>query len=80
LLSSVLESSIPRPIVQLYNLLHSIVSENGIIRQEKENIKEKIELIVRTTMNLQNTLMNQSMNNEWDFERIIKSMKNEIEA
>ena len=56
------------------------MSENGIIRQEKENTKEKIELIVRTTMNLQNTLMNQSMNNEWDFERIIKSMKKDIEA
>jgi hypothetical protein len=80
LLSSDLENRIPRPIVQLYNLLHSIVSENGIIRQEKENTKEKIELIVRTTMNLQNTLMNQRMKNQWDFERIIKSMKNDIEA
>ena len=61
LTSSVIENKIPIPIFQLYSHLHQIVSENGIIIDEKENTAEKIKLIVKSTLKIQNILMQQSM-------------------
>ncbi len=57
LLPSDVENRIPKPLSQLYNLLHKIVIENGIIKQEENITNEKIELIVRTTIKLQRMLI-----------------------
>jgi hypothetical protein len=56
------------------------VSESGIIKQEKENTKNKIELVLTMAMKIQNTLLKESMNSQWDFESIITMMKKDIEA
>jgi hypothetical protein len=58
LLPSDVENRIPRPIFQLHDLLHKIVSDNGIIRREEDDTKEKIKLILKTTMKLQGMLVN----------------------
>ena len=55
--TSDIEKRIPIPIFQLYSHLHQIVTENGIINDEKEDTAEKIELIVKTTLKIQNLLM-----------------------
>jgi len=55
--------------LQMYNMLHMIMMESGIVKQEQA--KDKIELVLKTTMNLQNTLVNLSMRNQWDFKSIV---------
>jgi hypothetical protein len=64
-----LENRIPKPMLQMYNMLHMIMMESGIVKQEQG--KDKIELVLKTTMNLQNTLFNLSMRNQWDFKSIV---------
>ncbi len=64
----------------MYETVSKIVHENGMVKQEEEKSKEKIEFAVKTAMNLQNTLMAQNMKNQWNMEAFLATLKEDIQA
>ena len=64
----------------MYETVSKIVHENGMVKQEEEKSKEKIEFAVKTAMILQNTLMAQNMKNQWNMEAFLATLKEDIQA
>ena len=62
----------------MYDIVNKIVLENGMVKQEEEKSKEKIEFAVKTAMNLQNTLMAQNMKNQWNMKAFLAALKEDI--
>jgi hypothetical protein len=58
------ETRIPKPMLQLYNMLHKTLTESEIVKFEKD--KDKKELVLKTIMSLQNTLVKLSTKNILD--------------
>jgi hypothetical protein len=52
-----LERKTPLPILQMYDTVSKIVTDNGIVKQEEEKVRDKIEFAMKTAVNLQTTLM-----------------------
>jgi hypothetical protein len=50
------------------------------VKQEKENLKDKIELVVRSSIKVQNTMLTQNMKNQSDMRALLSTMKEDIEA
>ncbi len=64
----------------MHKTVSKIATENKIILQEEEKSRDKIEFVVKTAMSLQNTLLKQNMNDQWDIKAILSSMKEEIQT
>ncbi len=75
-----LEAKFPVLIFQMYETISKIATENKIVKQEEEKSKDKIEFAVKTAMNLQNTLLTQNMNNQWNMKAFLSCMKEDIQA
>ena len=64
----------------MHKTVSKIATENKIILQEEEKSRDKIEFVVKTAMTLQNTLLKQNMNDQWDIKAILSSMREEIQT
>ena len=56
---SVVEATVPASMLSLYKLLHQILNDNNIIN-EKEQERNKIEIIISTVLKLSNTIVGQN--------------------
>ena len=54
--STVIENSLTVEMYQMYELLTSILTSHGIIKMPEDDSKDKIELILKTALSLQNKL------------------------
>ncbi len=64
----------------MYQTVFKIVSENGIIKQEEEKSRDKIEFAMKTAVNLQTTLMAQNNQNQWNMKAFLAVLKQDFEA
>ena len=55
--STVIENSLTVEMYQMYELLTSILTNHGIIKVLEDESKDKIELILKTALSLQNNLI-----------------------
>ena len=53
------EATVPASMLSLYKLLHQILNDNNIIN-EKEQERNKIEIIISTVLKLSNTIVGQN--------------------
>ncbi len=75
-----LEKKSPRLILQMFETVSKIISDNGIIKQEEEKLRDKIEFAMKTAVNLQTTLMAQNNENQSSMEAFLAVLKQDFEA
>ena len=75
-----LERKTPLPILQMYDTVSKIVTDNGIVKQEEEKSRDKIQFAMKTAVNLQTTLMAQNNQNQWNMKAFLAVLKQDFEA
>ncbi len=67
-----IETIIPSIIVEISKKVNKVIEENGLVRVEEKKQQEgvlpgcTVDLIMKTVLNLQNTMMQQGFRKEWD--------------
>jgi serine phosphatase RsbU (regulator of sigma subunit) len=74
------ENKTPICFFNMYQTVFKIVSENGLIKQEEEKSRDKIEFAMKTAVNLQTTLMAQNNQNQWNMKAFLAVLKQDFEA
>jgi superoxide dismutase len=74
------EESITLSIIEMHDYVVKILRENSIIERDNDKLKNKIEIIIRQVLKLQNTFVSLNQSSQWNTESIITSMKPELEA
>ena len=72
------EAKLPRSFLQLHEAITKILKDNDILPNEEEQKVDQLQLIVKTVMKLQSTLISQNTNNQQEIKSVIRSMKPEI--
>ena len=63
----------------VYEELSKFLHSNGVLKKEEQKFG-KIDVIMKTAMNLQKLMMSQSFSKDWDTKVLVGSLKKEIEA
>jgi hypothetical protein len=74
------EESITQAIIEMYDFVVKILRENSIIESDSDKSKNKIEIIVREVLKLQDSFVFLNNSLQWNTESIIKTMKPQLEA
>ena len=72
---SEIEAKLPQSFLQLHEAITNILKENDILPNEEEHKVEELQLIVKTVMKLQSTLITQNTTNQEEIKSVIRSMK-----
>jgi len=64
----------------MFETMSKIVTDNGMIKQEEEKSRDKIEFAMKTAVNLQTTLMAQNNQNQWNMKAFLAVLKQDFEA
>jgi uncharacterized protein YeeX (DUF496 family) len=76
----VIEGNLPKAFWQIHEMISKILKENNIVpNQEEVKGGNQLQVIVKTVMKLQSTLIANNGMNKQDIKSIIMSMKPEIE-
>ena len=70
-----IEARLPNSFLQLHQVITKILKENDILPNEEEQKVEELQLIVKTVMKLQSTLITQNTTNQEEIKSVIRSMK-----
>jgi hypothetical protein len=76
------EFAMTRIIVLVFEQASKILHDNEVLKKEEQKQPSfgKIDVIMKTAMNLQKLMMSQSLSKEWDTKVLVGSLKKEIEA
>ena len=76
------EIAMTRIIVLVFEQASKILHDNEVLKKEEQKQPSfgKIDVIMKTAMNLQKLMMSQSLSKEWDTKVLVGSLKKEIEA
>ena len=64
----------------MHETVDKILKQNNIILSENDNSKDKMEIIIREVLKIQNTFVSLNSSSQWNTEAAIKSMKAQLEA
>ena len=64
----------------MHDTVVKILGENSIIESESDKSKNKIEIIIREVLKLQDTFVSLNQSGQWNTEAIIRTMKPQLEA
>jgi ribosomal silencing factor RsfS len=65
--------------IQMHDFVVKILNDNKIIKSESEKSKNKMEIIVREVLKLQDTFVSLSKSSQWNTEAIISTVKPQLE-
>ena len=66
-------------IIEMHDVVSKILHENSIIQSESQKSKNKMEIIVREVLKLQDTFVSLSKSSQWNTETIISTAKLQLE-
>jgi hypothetical protein len=73
------EEKLPKSFLNLHEVITKILKDNDILpSKDEEQMADYLQLIVKTVMKLQNTLIVQNTSNQEEIKSVIRSMKPEI--
>ena len=68
-----------KAIIEMHDVVSKILHENSIIKSDSEMSKNKMEIIVREVLKLQDTFVSLSQSSQWNTEAIISTVKLQLE-
>ena len=76
--SAQIEAILPKSFMQLHQVITKILKDNTILPDEEESKASQLQLIVKTVMKLQSTLIMQNTKDKEEIKCVIRSMSPEI--
>ena len=76
--SAQIEAILPKSFMQLHQVITKILKDNTILPDEEESKASQLQLIVKTVMKLQSTLIMQNTKDKEEINCVIRSMSPEI--
>ena len=64
----------------MHDTVTKLLKQNNIINSDGDQSKDKIEIIIKEVLKLQNTFVTLNSSSQWNTEAVIKAMKPQLEA
>ena len=77
---NLVETKITKTLLDFVDAINKILRDSNVIQSENEKSKNKMEIVVREVLKLQNTFVSLNSLSQWNTESIIKTMKPQLEA
>ena len=73
-----IELNLPASFLKLHQVITQILRDNNLLQVQEEQKVDQLQVIVKTVMKLQSSLLTQNTTNQQDIKAVINSMRPEI--
>ncbi len=72
------EESMTQAIIEMHDMVVKLLRDNNIVKSESDQSKNKMEIIIREVLKLQNTFVSLNQSSQWNTESIIRAIKPQL--